>query len=370
MNKLSVLCGAFSALLVVSCNNKGGRGPQMPSKMPYPVVEVPTKNVVGYDSYPASIEGTINNNVRAKISGYIDKVLVDEGQKVTKGQILFTLKIESLNQDAKAAEANVNAAKVEVNKLIPLVEKNIVSSVQLQTAKARLAQAQGTYNSIKVNVEYANVRSQIDGYVGAINFREGALISPADPVPLTTVSAIKDVYAFFTLNEKEYINFLSNAKGKTREEKIKNLSPVSLQLANGEIYSEKGKIETVTGQVNKSTGTVSFRARFKNPNGILSNGNSGIVKVPKTYTNAVVVPEVATFEQQGISYVYRVKNDTAYATAVEIKDKVDRVAVIKSGINKGDKVVVEGIIRLRNASPVIEKKVDFDATVNSIKPSF
>jgi len=369
MNKLSILCGAFSALLLVSCN-KEQKSPQMPSKMPYPVVEVPTKNIVGYDNYPTSIEGTINSNVRAKISGYIGKVLVDEGQKVSKGQILFTLRIESLSQDAKATEANVNAAKVEVDRLIPLVEKNIVSKVQLQTAKARLAQAQSTHNSIKANVEYANVRSQIDGYVGAINFREGALVSPADPVPLTTVSAIKDVYAFFTLNEKEYINFLSTAKGKTKGEKIKNLPPVLLQLANGELYSEKGRIETVTGQVDKSTGTVSFRAKFKNPNGILSNGNSGIIKIPKTYENAVVVPEVATFEQQGINYVYKVKNDTAYATIVEIKDRIDKVAVIKSGINKGDKVVVEGIVRLRNASPVIEKEVDFDTTINSIKPMF
>jgi len=369
MNKLSILCGAVSALLVVSCN-KGGRGLQMPSVMQYPLVEVPTKSIVGYDSYPASIEGTINSNVRAKISGYIDKVLVDEGQKVSKGQILFTIKIESLSQDAKAAQANVNAAQVEVNRLIPLVEKNIVSEVQLQTAKARLAQAQSTYNSIKANVEYANVRSQIDGYVGSINFREGALISPADPVPLTTVSATKEVYAFFTLNEKDYMNFLNTAKGKTKEEKIKNLPPVLLQLANGEVYSEKGKIETVTGQVNKLTGTVSFRAKFKNPNGILSNGNSGIIKVPKIYENAVVVPEVAVFEQQGVNYVYAVRNDTAYATVVEIKDKVDRVAIIKSGVSKGDKVVVEGIIRLRNATPVIEKKADFDATVNSIKPTF
>jgi len=369
MNKLSVLCGAFSALMLLSCN-KGRKGMQMPSTIPYPVVEVPTRNIVGYDNYPASIEGIINSNVRAKISGYIDKVLVDEGQKVSKGQVLFTLRIESLSQDAKAAEANVKAAIVEVSRLVPLVEKNIVSDVQLQTAKARLAQAQGTYNSIKANVEYANVKSQIDGNVGAINVREGALVSPADPVPLTTVSATKDVYAFFSINEKEYMNFLSTARGKTKEEKIKNLPPVLLQLANGELYSEKGKIETVTGQVDKSTGTVSFRARFKNPNGILSNGNSGIIKIPKTYENAIVVPEVATFEQQGVSYVYRVKNDTAYATVVDIKDRINKVAIIKSGISKGDKVVVEGIVRLRNASPVKEKEVDFNTTINSIKPTF
>jgi len=370
MNKRIIFSVLTSSLLLISCNRGQGPQGQFPSAMPYSVVETPTKTVIGYDSYPANIEGTNNNNVRAKVSGYITKVLVDEGQRVRKGQILFTLETQSMSQDAQAAKANVNAAQVEVDRLIPLVEKNIIGNVQLETAKARLAQAQSTYSSVVATIDYANIRSSIDGYVGSINFREGALVSPADPMPLTTVSTTNEVYVFFTLNEKEYIDFLSTAKGKNKEEKIKNFHPVLLQLANGEIYSEKGKIETITGQVDKSTGTVSFRAKFKNPNGILSNGNSGIIKIPKIYEDVVVVPEVATFEQQGISYVYSVKNDTAYATMIQIKDKVDRLAIINSGVNKGDKVVVEGIIRLRNATPVIAQKINFDSLVNSVKPTF
>jgi len=370
MTKTIIYGIVISSFLFVSCNKGQMQQGQMPSAMPYSVVEVPTKTVIGYDSYPANIEGTNNSDVRAKVSGYITKVLVDEGQRVRKGQILFTIETQSMSQDAEAAKANVNAAQVEVDRLTPLVEKNIIGSAQLETAKARLAQAKSTYSSIVATIDYANIRSSIDGYVGSINFREGALVSPADPMPLTSVSTTNEVYVFFTLNEKEYINFLSTAKGKNKEEKIKNFPPVLLQLANGEIYNEKGKIETVTGQVDKSTGTVSFRARFKNPNGILSNGNSGVIKIPKTYENAVVVPEVATFEQQGFSYVYAVKNDTAYATMIEIKDKVDKLAIINSGLNKGDKVVVEGIIRLRNATPVVPQKVNLDSVVNSVKPTF
>jgi len=370
MNKTIIYGVLTASFLLVSCNKGQNQQGQMPSAMPYSVVEVPTKTVIGYDSYPANIEGTNNNNVRAKVSGYITKVLVDEGQRVRKGQVLFTLETQSMSQDAEAAKANVNAAQVEVDRLIPLVQKNIIGNVQLETAKARLAQAQSTYSSVVATIDYANIRSSIDGYVGSINFREGALVSPADPMPLTTVSTTNEVYVFFTLNEKEYINFLNTAKGKNKEEKIKNFPPVLLQLANGEIYSEKGKIETVTGQIDKSTGTVSFRAKFKNPNGILSNGNSGIIKIPKTYENAIVVPEIATFEQQGYSYVYAVKNDTAYATMIEIKDKINRLAIVNSGLNKGDKVVVEGIIRLRNATPVVEQKIDFDSIVNSVKPVF
>lgn len=370
MSKSIIWSGLLASLLLVSCNKENNNQQQGPTALPFPVIEVPTKSLVGYNTYPANIEGTTNSDIRAKVSGYITKVLVDEGQKVRKGQVLFTLETQSMSQDAQAAMANVNAAQVEVDRLIPLVEKNIISSVQLETAKARLAQAKSTYSSVAATIDYANIRSSIDGYVGSINFREGTLVSPADPMPLTTVSTTEDVYVFFALNEKDYIDFISRAEGKTREEKLKNFPEVELQLANGAAYSEKGKIETVTGQVDKTTGTVSFRARFKNPNGILANGNSGTILIPKEYENVVVVPEVATFEQQGIDYVYKIQNDTAFATIITIKDKVNRIAIIESGLKPGDKVVVEGIVKLRNNTPVIPQTVNFDSLVNSLKPVF
>src|SRR5690606_18404092 len=225
------------------------------------------------------------------------------------GQTLFRIETQALSQDAGAARANINAAQVEVDKLKPLVEKNIISPVQLTTAEARLAQAKANYNSIVANIDYATIKSPVNGYVGSIPHREGALVSPADPTPLTTVSVTNEVYAFFTMNERDYLNFIQEAKGENLNEKIKNFPPVELELVNGEIYKHKGKIETVTGQVNASTGTVSFRATFPNPNRILANGNSGKIRIPKTYENAVVVPEASTFEQQGIVYVYKVQGD-------------------------------------------------------------
>jgi membrane fusion protein (multidrug efflux system) len=360
---------AIATLLLVSCNKEKAQQ-QAPAALPFSVTEVQTKSVVGYTTYPATIEGTNNGAVRAKVSGYITKVLVDEGQKVRKGQILFKLETQSLSQDAQASKANVNAAQVEVDRLIPLVEKKIISNVQLETAKARLAQAKSAYNSIAASIDYANIRSSIDGYVGAINFREGALISPADQMPLTTVSTANDVYVFFALNESQYLDFLNNTKGTTRDEKLKNFPAVELQLINGDIYAEKGKIETVTGQVDKVTGTVKFRAKFPNPSGILANGNSGTIRIPKYYNDAVVVPEVATFEQQGMNYVYTVKNDTAYSTIVEIEDRVNRLAIVKSGVKQGENIVVEGIVKLKNRTPIVVQKVNFDTIVNSIKPTF
>src|SRR5690606_29454956 len=271
MKKRNILYTISLGILIVAsaCNDgKNGQQGQTPQAMPFPVVTAPTKTVTSFSSYPTSIEGIVNSEVRPKISGYITHVLVDEGQKVKKGQILFKIETQTLNQDAAAARANVSAAQVEVDKLKPLVEKNIISNVQLETAKAKLAQAKAGYNSIAASIDYANIKSPVDGHVGAIAFRTGALVSPNDPTPLTTVSETKEVYAFFAMNERDYLSFIQNAKGETLSEKIENFPPVELQLVNDDIYAEKGTIETVTGQIDPSTGTVSFRALFKNPNQI------------------------------------------------------------------------------------------------------
>jgi membrane fusion protein (multidrug efflux system) len=360
----------LALVMLMSCQDKGS-GPKGPPPAALPVVEVPVKNITSFTAYPTSIEGTINSAVRAKVSGYITQVLVDEGQKVRKGEILFKLETQSLSQEAGAARANVNAAQVEVDKLKPLVEKGIISPVQLQTAEARLAQAKANYNSITANIGYATIRSPIDGYIGAISYRQGALVSPADPKPLTTVSDIDQVYAFFAMNEKDYLNFVQTTKGKTLSDKIRNFPPVELQLVNGTIYDHKGKIETVTGQVNTATGTVSFRATFPNPERILANGNSGSIRIPKTYSDVPVVPEAATFEQQGRVYVYRVQGDTlAVLAPVTVIDRVDNLAVVGSGLKGGETIVAQGVGKLRNETPIRPQPVAFDSIANSVNAVF
>ena len=359
------------AMTFTGCKKEQQQVPNQQRALPLAVVAVPQKNVTAYTSYPTTIEGTVNSEVRAKVSGYIQKVLVDEGQKVRKGQALFKLETQSLSQDAGAAKANVNAAQVEVEKLKPLVEKNIISSVQLETAKAKLAQAKSAYNSVVANIGYATVRSSVDGYVGAIPYREGSLVSATSAKPLTTVASIQKVFAYFSMNETEYLNFLQQTEGKTLQEKIKNFPKVELVLANGQAYEEKGTIETVTGQIDAKTGTVSFRAVFDNPNRLLTNGNSGTIKIPKLYEKALVVPQSATYEQQGQTYVYSVgENNTANSTLITVKDKNDMLYVVGSGIKKDDLIVVKGIGKLRNGMPVEPQKVAFDSIVKPIKPLF
>ncbi len=359
-------------LVIVSCGDKQEN--QQTSQRPpatFPVTQIQHKTVTGFAEYPASIEGVINSDVRAKTSGYIQKVLVDEGQKVRKGQVLFKLETESLSQDAGAAKARINVAQVEVDKLIPLVEKNIISAVQLETAKANLAQAKANYSSVSANIGYATIKSPVDGYVSTINFREGALISPNTTTPLTTVSNISKVYAFFSLNETQYLDFLQHAEGKNLKEKLANYPDVNLILANGNTYSEKGSIQTSSGQVNQNTGTVSLRAVFNNPNQLLTNGNSGKIQIPTVYENATVAPQGATFEQQGNIMIFKLgENNKVVSTLLKIKATVDNLYVVESGLDLKDKIIVSGVGKLRNDIVITPKEVSFDSITKPIKPLF
>lgn len=358
----------FSCLIAVgfvftACND-GAQGPQQQQSQarPFPVTTIPTKTVTTYATYPTSLEGIINSEVRAKASGYITDVLVDEGQKVKKGQVLFKLETQSLSEDAAAAQANVNAAQVEVDKLKPLVEKNIISAVQLETAKAKLAQARSGYNSIMANIGYATIKSPVDGYVGAINLREGSLVSPTSQVPLTTVADVNKIYAFFSLNEKEYLDFIQNREGETLEDKIKNMPKVKLLLANGQEYPVEGTIETINSQVNARTGTVSFRAVFDNPNRLLSSGYSGKIQIPTVYEDVTVVPASSTYERQGLTYVYKVQGDTlATLSSFDVLDRTGNLLIAKDGVNPGDVIIARGVDKLRGDTQIIAQHVAFDS---------
>ncbi len=392
-NKLVIL--SVAAFSLTACKKEA---PKQDGPKPYPVVNVEAKNIVGYQTFPATIQGRVNNDVRAKIQGYITQVLVDEGQYVTKGQPLFRLETNILTENAAAskagigaaesniaaAQAAVNAANVEVNKLKPLVQKNIISNVQLQTAQANLAQAQAqlqqavaakrqavaNYKGVEANIDYSVIRAPISGVIGKLPLKVGSLVGPTDQTALTTISDTSQLYAYFSMNEKEYFDFLEKSPGATLPEKIKNLPMVELELANGSIYAEKGRVEAITGQIDNTTGTIQFRVGFSNPQRLLSNGNSGSIRLPKSYDNVLVVPESATYEQQGIVYVYKVDKDTAKNVVVNVIDRIDNMALLKSGVNKGETIIAAGIGGLKPGTAVKPKPVKMDSLVQSIKPKF
>lgn len=220
------------------------------------------------------------------------------------------------------------------------------------------------------NIGFAVVKAPVNGVVGAINFREGALVTANNTV-LTTVSDVKEVYAYFSMNEKEYLDFLANTEGKTTAEKLKNLPEASLVLANGKEYAEKGKIQAVTGQIDPSTGSIQFRATFPNPNKLLTNGNSGTIKIPQHFSNSLVIPEVATFEQQGKVFVYRVaEKDTLRQTVITLKNRADNYAVVESGLKKGDTILAQGLNKVHTGTVIKPQPISMEELVKKIQPIF
>src|SRR5690606_18778746 len=169
----------------------------------------------------------------------------------------------------------------------------------------------------------------------------------------------------------DLLNFIQTTEGATLTEKIKNFPEVELRMVNGSVYEEKGRIETVTGQVSTSTGTVNFRARFPNPNRLLANGNSGSIMIPKTYEQATVIPESATFEQQGKVYIYKAQGDTvAVSSIIEVQDRIEGLIVVASGLEAGEKIVAQGVGTLRNNTPISPDLVPFDSVANNLNVAF
>lgn len=364
MNKYLLIT---SSIALIACNEQQQK--QEEKIISYPVITVSQKDIISELSFPVNIEGVVNSPVQAKISGYITQVLVDEGQSVKQGQPMFRLETQALNQSAQSAKASVEAAQVEVNKLIPLVEKNIVSKIQLETAQANLQRAKAAYNEVAANIDYSVVKAPVNGVVGEINYREGALVT-ANSTVLTTVSDIKDVYTYFSMNEKEYLNFLENTEGKNIAEKLNNIPKVLLRLANGHEYEHKGKIQAVTGQIDTNTGSIQFRAIFPNPDKVLNNGNSGTIVIPEEHKNSIVIPEVATFEQQGKIFTYKVENNTIKQAVITIRERSNNYIVVENGLKAGDVIIVQGLNAVRTGMVIEPKLVNMDSLVNAIKPIF
>ena len=388
----------FLFLLMFFLNACGKKAVQQKSPKPIPVVEVTQKDVTTYQNFPTTIEGVNNNDVRAKISGYILEVLVDEGQHVRQGQPLLRLETNTLAPNASAAmsgitaasaniealKASVNAAHIEVNKLQPLVDKGIISEVQLETAKANLLraegqlsqanaayeQAQANYKSAAANVGYSIIRAPISGVLGKINLRKGALVGPSDPTPITTISDTRELYAYFSMNEAAYLNFLSEIEGVSVRDKIRNLPMVELVLANESIYPEKGKITTVTGQVDPTTGSIQFRVSFPNPSGILTNGNTGEIRIPKQFNHAIIVPESALYEQQGNVFLYKIVDDSVVATKVKVTARTNNMGIIDGGIKVGEKIAAQGVGTLKTGMKVKTQLTTTDSIINNLKPKF
>lgn len=360
-------------------NNAGGGtgGAQANAAKDYPVLTITPRTTTLYNDFPATIQGQQNVEIRPKIDGYIERIYVDEGAAVRKGQRLFQIRAPQYEQEVRTAQANikiaqadVNAAQMEVNKVQPLVEKNIISKYELESAQftlqakqAALAQANATLANARTNLGYTSITSPVNGVVGTIPYKIGSLVSSNTAQPLTTVSNISNIYAYFSINEKQALAFSENTKGATTKERLALLPPVSLILANGDEFSQKGKIETAAGLINTETGSVSIRATFPNPGAIVRSGSSGAVRIPQKVEGAILVPQKATYEIQGKTFVYLV-SDSGTVRSVEIKimdNSGGQYFVVEEGLRAGDKIVLEGVANLREGMAIKPREVSVDS---------
>lgn len=376
---IPVACLFFLA----SCGNKAGQ--QQAADMPppaYPVFKVISQTSTIKTDYPATLQGEQNIEIRPKIDGYIEKIYVDEGAVVKKGQLLFRINApqyqQTVNNAAAAitsAEADVSAAELQVKKVKPLVEQDIVSKYELESAeytlqarKAALVQARANLANAKINLGYADVTSPVSGVVGTIPYRLGSLVSSTTTMPLTTVSSINNVFAYFSMNEKQLLDFSREYKGNTLEAKLKQLPAVTLMLADGSEYPEKGRVETVAGLLNTETGSASFRAVFPNPVHLLRSGASAVVEIPVTVNDAIIIPQRSTYELQGKRFVYLV-NDSNKVISREIEVMsiaAGQYFVVTSGLKPGDTVVYESTSSLVD-STVIKPDMQPENKVYNLK---
>jgi membrane fusion protein (multidrug efflux system) len=342
-------------LLVFSCGKKEQQA-QGPSS--FAVQKIVTQDATTYEEYTANIEGQQNVEIRPKVSGFIQNIYIEEGQLIKKGQVLFKLETQMLNQEASASKAMVQVAQVEVDRLKPLVERNIISKVQLETAKAKLAQAKSAYGSIAANIGYGTLYSPVNGVIGTIPFKEGSLVNPASDIPLTTVSDTRNVRAYFTMNEKQLLSFNKIFKGATAAEKLKSTPEVTLILVDDSEYDQKGKITTMSGLMNPTTGTTEFRADFKNPQGLLRSGSSGIIRMPILQSNVIILPQKAVFEIQGKQIVYVVgKGNKVKSRIIETNGTSELNYIVTNGLSTDDVVVVEGASKLKDDEEIVPQVV-------------
>lgn len=366
----------------VSCGKKetktaGGPAAQANVVKDYPVLSIIPQSTTIFDDYPATVQGQQNIEIRPKIDGYIEKIYVDEGATVRKGQPLFYIRAPQYEQGVRTAlaainiaQAEVNSASMQVNKVRPLVEKDIISKFELQSAQfnlqarqAALSQARATLVNAQTNLGYTRVLSPVNGVVGLIPYKIGSLVSSNTAEPLTTVSNIGNIYAYFSINEKQALEFARSTKGFTSKERLATIPPVSLVLSNSTEFPYKGKIEAASGLINTQTGSISVRATFPNPGNIVRSGSSGLVRIPRAVDSAVIIPQKATYEIQGKRFVYTVES-TGTVKSVEVQTtNVENglFFVVQKGLQPGDKIVLEGVASLKDGAAIKQRLVNSDS---------
>ena len=356
--KKMMLMAAIAASLV-SCGGGGGRPTFGDNE--YPVVTVGTSNADMQTTYPATIKGVQDVEIRPKATGFITQINVKEGQTVGVGQILFVIDNETAQASVRQAQASVNTAQQQVNTAKLTYENSkqlhagkVIGDYELQTSQnsyeaalAQLAQAEAGLASAKEQLSYCYVKSPAAGVVGTIPFKKGALVSASNV--LTNVANISQMEVYFSVTEKAAMQLQSNGGG------IQGLPPVKLQLADGSIYSHEGKVTKMSGMVDQGTGSVQLIAAFTNPEKLLKSGGAGTIIIPRQATSAIIIPQSCVSEVQNKKFIYLLDKDNKVKySEIKVDPQNDgKNYIVTDGLKVGDKYVTNGITKLTDGMEIV-----------------
>jgi RND family efflux transporter MFP subunit len=366
MKKFIVLSGIYAVFLFSACSSEKI---QQNTNEKFQVTKPVIIDTVYKNEYVAEIQAVKNIELRARISGYLDNVHVDEGGFVKKGQILFTISDKEYKEAlakslaiSKSISAEIKVAELEVQNTKRLVEKKVVSQTELEILLARLEglkakadEARADESNAELNLSYTIIKAPFDGVINRIPNKTGSLID--EGMLLTTISDNQEIFAWFNLSEIEYIKFVTQNNSTWRQE-------VTMLMSDNTLFPNKGIIETAESEIDKSTGNIAFRARFANPNLLLKHGSSGKIVITNKLAQALVIPQKSTFEIQGKLFVYVLNNDNV----IQMKSitpiyRIPHLYVIDSGIDQDDIFLYEGIQRVKEGDKIIPEAVSMNKII-------
>ncbi len=356
---------AAAAALLASCGGKRGGQPNFGDDE-YPVVTVGTSSSASQTTYPATIKGVQDVEIRPKVAGFITHVNVKEGQSVGAGQVLFVIDNATYQAAVRQAQAAVNTAKAQMNtaKLTfennqKLFEQQIIGDYELstarnsyETAKASVAQAEAALASARETLSFCYVKSPASGVIGSLPYKAGAMVSASSAPALTTVSNNSSMEVYFSMTEKDILD-MSKSSG-TAQAAIAAMPTVKLQLADGSIYNHPGKVTKMSGVIDPATGSAQLIAVFQNPERLLKSGSSGAIIVPHDNASAIVIPQTCVSEVQDKKFVYTVAKDNKVKyTEIKVAPQNDgNNYVVTEGLNIGDRYVTNGITKLTDGMEI------------------
>ena len=360
--KYLTLFFAIAVLYGCSSSDKSNESRQILS---LPVLTIKEDSVTLYTEFPARIEGKVNVNIRPQVEGYIQKIFIEEGTYVKTGQSLFKIDDRQYIEQVNTAKANLNAAlaalknaQLEVDKYTLLSGNNITSDFQLKAAQAQYGIAQANVEqqraaleTAKINLSFTLIKSPVDGFIGRIPKRIGSLVSPSDTQALTTLSDISEIYAYFSMSEKDFLRFNARYEGKDLTDKLSKVENVSLKLADDSEYPHSGKIQMINGEFDTNIGAISVRAMFQNPNRLLRTGNTGRIILPYIENKALQIPILSTLDIQDKIFVIRLNRENkAERVPVTVDAKQGDYYIVRAGLKAGDRIVTKDLETIKEGT--------------------